>query len=158
MICIRFFFEENEANYREKFIIFLLFWSQEKSKDSKMKKFEIELWAWKTADFLDFPNEIESYFNALGKVQNESKLKIQFIFELVLELKISNFGKNRFGIEVAKVADFWSPAQENDFRLSLAKILCKVGCCSKSGYFASNLMEFLKYWLLDSNLKQNWGF
>jgi hypothetical protein len=42
----------------------------------------------------------------LGKFQKESKLKIQFKFESVLELKISNFGKNRFGIEVAKVADF----------------------------------------------------
>jgi hypothetical protein len=87
-----------------------------------MKKFEIELWAWKTAEFLDFPNEIESYFNALGKVQNESKLKIQFKFESVLELKISNFDKNRFELEFAKVANFWSPAQEKDFRLSLAKI------------------------------------
>jgi hypothetical protein len=44
------------------------------------------------------------------------------------------------------------------FRLSLAKIWGKVGCCSKSGYFSLNLMRFLKFWYLDSNLKQNWGF
>jgi hypothetical protein len=60
----------------------------------------------KLLNFWIFPTKLIHIFEALGKIQKERKLKIQFKFESLLELKISNFGKILLELEVAKVADF----------------------------------------------------